>query len=111
VKPAPFDYVRPATVADAADHLHDADGEAKILAGGQSLIPLLNFRLASPRVLVDINGIGDLAYSRPSDTLLAVGSMTRLRALERDEWVPAAASPTRIRRPSCRPLRFYSTVR
>jgi carbon-monoxide dehydrogenase medium subunit len=87
VKPAPFDYVRPATVSDAADHLHDADGEAKILAGGQSLIPLLNFRLASPRVLVDINGIGDLAYIRPSDTLVAVGSMTRLRALERDEWV------------------------
>jgi carbon-monoxide dehydrogenase medium subunit len=87
VKPAPFDYVRPASVADAASRLHEAQGEAKILAGGQSLIPLLNFRLASPQVLVDINGIGDLAYIRPSGGVLAVGSMTRLRALERDEWV------------------------
>jgi aerobic carbon-monoxide dehydrogenase medium subunit len=87
VKPAPFDLVRPATVADAASHLHEAEGDAKILAGGQSLIPLLNFRLASPRVLVDINGIEDLAYVRPSDAMLEVGSMTRVRALERSPWV------------------------
>ena len=55
MKPAPFDYVRPTSVADAASTLRDAHGEAKILAGGQSLIPLLNFRLASPAILVDLN--------------------------------------------------------
>jgi aerobic carbon-monoxide dehydrogenase medium subunit len=87
VKPAPFDYVRPTSIAEAASALRDANGEAKILAGGQSLIPLLNFRLASPQMLVDLNAITDLAYIRPSDTALAVGSMTRVRALERDEWV------------------------
>ena len=87
MKPAPFDYVRPTSVAAAASHLHEAQGEAKILAGGQSLIPLLNFRLASPRVLVDLNGVADLAYIRQSEAVLAVGSMTRVRALERDESV------------------------
>ena len=87
MKPAPFDYVRPASVAEAASALRDAHGEAKILAGGQSLIPLLNFRLASPAVLVDLNGVGDLAYIRSSDSVLAVGAMTRVRAVERDEDV------------------------
>jgi carbon-monoxide dehydrogenase medium subunit len=87
VKPAPFDYVRPTSVAEAASALRYANGEAKILAGGQSLIPLLNFRLASPRMLVDLNEITDLAYIRPSDTALAVGAMTRVRVLERDDWV------------------------
>jgi aerobic carbon-monoxide dehydrogenase medium subunit len=89
VKPAPFDYVRPATVADAAMQLHQAQGDAKILAGGQSLIPLLNFRLASPRILVDLGALADLAYVRPSDTTLTVGSMTRVRVLERDPGVAA----------------------
>jgi carbon-monoxide dehydrogenase medium subunit len=87
VKPAPFDYVRPTSVAEAASALRDANGEAKILAGGQSLVPLLNFRLASPQLLVDLNAIAELAYIRPSETTLAVGAMTRVRALERDEWV------------------------
>ena len=87
MKPAPFDLVRPATVIEAAAQLHQAQGDAKILAGGQSLIPLLNFRLASPRLLVDLNGLNDLAYLRPSDASLAVGSMTRVRTLERDASV------------------------
>ena len=67
MKPAPFDYVRPTSVAEAASALRDANGEAKILAGGQSLVPLLNFRLASPQLLVDLNAIADLAYIRPSE--------------------------------------------
>jgi carbon-monoxide dehydrogenase medium subunit len=87
VKPAPFDLVRPATAADAASSLHEAQGDAKILAGGQSLIPLLNFRLASPRLLVDLNGVEGLSYIHPSDAMLEVGSMTRLRAVERSAWV------------------------
>ena len=87
MKPAPFDYVRPTSVAEAASALRDANGEAKILAGGQSLVPLLNFRLASPQLLVDLNAIADLAYIRLSDSALAVGAMTRVRALERNESV------------------------
>jgi carbon-monoxide dehydrogenase medium subunit len=87
VKPAPFEYIRPVSAAEAASHLRAAQGEGKILAGGQSLIPLLNFRLASPRVLVDLNGVPDLAYIRPSESTLAIGAMTRVRALERDVQV------------------------
>jgi carbon-monoxide dehydrogenase medium subunit len=87
VKPAPFDYVRPTTVAEAASHLRDAEGEGKILAGGQSLIPLLNFRLASPKLVVDLNPISELAYVRPGDGVLSIGAMTRARTVERDEQV------------------------
>ncbi|HET8784394.1 MAG TPA: FAD binding domain-containing protein [Candidatus Limnocylindrales bacterium] len=93
MKPASFEYVRPETVADATSHLRDAQGDAKVLAGGQSLIPLLNFRLASPRMLVDLGSVRDLAYVRASDGIVSVGSMTRMRTLERDarvaESIPA----------------------
>jgi carbon-monoxide dehydrogenase medium subunit len=59
VKPAPFAYVRPQSVSDAVAALA-ADPGAKVLAGGQSLVPLLSMRLAAPSALVDINGIPDL---------------------------------------------------
>jgi len=56
VKPAPFDYVAPATVAETVEALARHGDAAKILAGGQSLVPMLNLRLARPSVVVDING-------------------------------------------------------
>jgi aerobic carbon-monoxide dehydrogenase medium subunit len=80
--PAPFDYYRAQSVDDAVQALARFGDDARILAGGQSLIPAMRFRLARPSVLVDINEIGDLAYVRESDGYLAVGAGTRDFALE-----------------------------
>jgi aerobic carbon-monoxide dehydrogenase medium subunit len=87
MKPPDFEYARPASVPAAVDLLAAAGGEAKVLAGGQSLVPLLNFRLASPRLLVDINRIPELAYLRQREGWLEVGAATRTRRLELDPIV------------------------
>jgi carbon-monoxide dehydrogenase medium subunit len=79
--PGQFDYHAPTSLAEAVSLL-SAHGGAKILAGGQSLIPAMRFRLASPEVLIDINGLGDLDYIREQDGHLAIGAMTRESALE-----------------------------
>ncbi len=91
MKPAPFDYFTPATVDEALALLVEHGGDAKPLAGGQSLIPAMNFRLARPAVLVDLNRIAELAYVRAESDGLAVGAMTRQRAVERSEVVARAA--------------------
>jgi len=91
VKPAPFDYFTPATVDEALALLGEHGGDAKPLAGGQSLIPAMNFRLARPAVLVDLNRIAALAYVRAESGGLAVGAMTRQRAVERSDVVARAA--------------------
>jgi carbon-monoxide dehydrogenase medium subunit len=84
MKPAPFEYVAPTDMAEALDVLAGYGDEAKILAGGQSLMPLMNMRLARPRMLVDINRLAELAYiSLGIDETLAVGALTRQRAVER----------------------------
>jgi CO/xanthine dehydrogenase FAD-binding subunit len=82
MKPPPFEYVRPTTAAEAVAQLVAGGEDAKLLAGGQSLIPLLNFRLANPRVLVDLNGVEELAYLDASAAGLRIGAMTRIRDLE-----------------------------
>jgi carbon-monoxide dehydrogenase medium subunit len=82
VKPAKFDYFAPASVDEALALLTRYGGEAKILAGGQSLVPLLNFRLSRPAALVDLNRIPALAYIRAEDGELRVGAMTRQRTIE-----------------------------
>jgi CO/xanthine dehydrogenase FAD-binding subunit len=84
VKPAPFEYAAPATVEEALALLDD---ESLPLAGGQSLVPLLNFRLARPERIVDLNGIASLAYLRRDGDVLRIGAMTRQAALERSEDV------------------------
>src|SRR5579859_4599156 len=83
MKPAPFDYVAPRSLDEAIAALVDGGADAKVLAGGQSLIPLLNFRLARPSLLVDLNRVAELAYLSPRDHGLAVGAMTRQLAVER----------------------------
>src|SRR4051794_30301841 len=63
MKPAPFEYIRPSTVEEALLALRThADGDAKLLAGGQSLVPMMNFRVLQPTVIIDINQLHDLAY-------------------------------------------------
>lgn len=92
MKPPVFDYLAPETVDEALAALKEHGWGAKVLAGGQSLIPLLNFRLAEPSVLVDLNGIDSLAYVRRSESGgLLIGGMTRQRTLERDPLVADVA--------------------
>jgi len=83
VKPAPFDYALASSVQEATEALARHRDEAKVLAGGQSLVPMLNMRLSRPSVVVDINGAAELGYLRESDGALAVGALVRQRALER----------------------------
>jgi CO/xanthine dehydrogenase FAD-binding subunit len=86
VKPPPFDYHAPASVEEALELL-TALPEAKVLAGGQSLVPLLNFRLARPAHLVDVNGLGELDVIRPEGDGVAVGAIARQARTERDPLV------------------------
>src|SRR5512146_2949919 len=88
MKPAPFDYYAPASVDEALEILSEKGYDIKVLAGGQSLIPSMNFRLAQPPALLDLNNIPDLAYIRPTaDRGVATGAMTRDTAVEFDERV------------------------
>ncbi|MDQ3156827.1 MAG: FAD binding domain-containing protein [Actinomycetota bacterium] len=82
MKPAPFEYHRAYTPIEVVELLTELGDEAKILAGGQSLVPMLNFRLAHPSALIDINGISELDYIRRDGASLRVGALTRHRTLE-----------------------------
>ena len=82
MKPAAFDYVVAESVDAAVTALAAADGEAKILAGGQSLVPMLNFRLLRPSMLVDINRIHDLAFIEKGADAIVIGALTRHHRLE-----------------------------
>ena len=84
MKPAPFKYVAASCLQHALLLKAEHGEEAKFLAGGQSLLPTMNFRLARPAVVIDINGIEDLAGIRPLDGGTRVGALTRYRALQRD---------------------------
>lgn len=85
--PGSFDYVVANSVSDAVSLLQQHGDEAKILAGGQSLIPLLRFRLAAPSVLIDINRIADLEYMQETDGTLHIGALTREAELENSDLI------------------------
>ncbi len=88
MKPAPFQYFAPTTVAEALARLAEHGYDAKLLAGGQSLIPTMNFRLAQPTILIDLNNVSALAYIQPNATGgLRIGAMTRQRALEKSPLI------------------------
>lgn len=89
MKPAPFEYFSPTTVDEALFHLAEYGYEAKVLAGGQSLIPMMNFRLAQPSVIVDINKINELFYIRENqpEEGLRIGAMTRHSQVEHNALV------------------------
>ncbi|MCP3405662.1 xanthine dehydrogenase family protein subunit M [Bradyrhizobium sp. CCGB01] len=82
MKPAKFDYVSPSTVEAAIEALVASKGEGKLLAGGQSLLPLLNFRMARPSVLIDLNRIDGLSYIEDREDRIAIGALTRHSDLE-----------------------------
>lgn len=96
MKPATFEYVVADSVVKAVNVLSEARGEAKILAGGQSLVPMLNFRLVRPAILVDINRIPNLAFIEETGDAIRVGALTRHYQLEISPLVakrlPALAS-------------------
>jgi len=81
MKPAPFAYFAPNSLEEAVSLLAQHGDEAKILAGGQSLVPMMAFRLATPAVLVDLNGVGELDYARREERALVLGALTRHRAV------------------------------
>jgi CO/xanthine dehydrogenase FAD-binding subunit len=91
MKPAPFKYYAPTTVDEALAHLAEHGYDAKVLAGGQSLIPMLNFRLAQPEVLVDLNNVSELFYIRPDNGSLLLGAMTRQSQVEHDALIAERA--------------------
>jgi len=82
MKPAAFDYVIADSIDMAVASLADGGGDAKIIAGGQSLVPMLNFRLIRPSVLIDINRIGDLAFIEEAGKKICVGALTRHYQIE-----------------------------
>ena len=93
MKPAPFEYASPAGLEEALGLLGPA---SKPLAGGQSLVPLLNFRLARPELVVDINRLGELGYLRRSEGTLRIGALCRQAALERS-MIAARGWPLLVR--------------
>lgn len=87
MKPAAFEYAAPRTVAEAVGLLDKHADQAKVLAGGQSLVPLMNMRLARPGVLVDINRLRVLEYIVATPSALRIGALTRQRAVETSRLV------------------------
>lgn len=85
--PSAFDFYAPKSLDEAVALLREHGDEAKVLAGGQSLIPAMRFRLAAPAVLVDINAIAGLDYVREEDAHLAIGALTRESALEEHAFI------------------------
>jgi aerobic carbon-monoxide dehydrogenase medium subunit len=112
MKPARFEYHRAEGVEHAIELLARYGGDAKVLAGGQSLVPLLNFRLARPAALVDVNRIAALAYIREDDGTVAFGAMTRQRTIE---FSPVVAARLPLLREATRwvghlPIRSRGTI-
>ena len=96
MKPVPFEYHRPASLAETFDLLDRYGDDGRLLAGGQSLVPALNLRLAAPRAVIDINRIPDLDAIRVTADGLVIGALARQEALERSplarEHAPLIAS-------------------
>jgi carbon-monoxide dehydrogenase medium subunit len=90
VKPAPFRYHRPSSLDEALSVLADVGADGKVLAGGQSLLPILNMRLAAPANLVDINGVSELETLTVTPDGVRVGALVRHATLERDEQAHAS---------------------
>jgi len=82
MKPAAFDYQARTAVEEVVALLGRHGGEARLLAGGQTLVPMMNFRLATPAIVVDLNRIPELAYIKNDNDVVRIGAMTRQRAVE-----------------------------
>ncbi|MDX1436638.1 MAG: xanthine dehydrogenase family protein subunit M [Anaerolineales bacterium] len=88
MKPPVFDYIAPENLDHALHELQQAGWDAKLLAGGQSLVPMMNFRLVQPAVLIDLNPLEELSFIRSNgDGAVRIGAMTRLSRLEQDPLI------------------------
>ena len=94
--PAPFEYARAESVDHAIELLGSSD-DAKILAGGHSLLPLMKVRFAQPSLLVDIGRIGDLSYVREDGDVIAIGALTRHHDVANSELLQSSARSWRTR--------------
>jgi carbon-monoxide dehydrogenase medium subunit len=93
VKPAPFRYARAGSIEECVSLLAEHGDEAKVLAGGQSLVPLMNLRLARPEVLVDVNQVRELSHVTLDGDVLRIGAMTRHREIAASDVVARACPP------------------
>jgi aerobic carbon-monoxide dehydrogenase medium subunit len=89
VKPAPFAYHRPHSLAEALQLLAELGDETRPLAGGQSLVPMMNMRLARPEHLVDLNDLAELDFIREGEEAVEIGALVRHRAVERSDLIAA----------------------
>jgi CO/xanthine dehydrogenase FAD-binding subunit len=87
MKPPPFEYYAPSTLDEALQLLRALGPDARPLAGGQSLVPMMNFRIVRPRYLIDLNRIPDFGYIHHKNEVLHIGAMTRHREVERSEVI------------------------
>lgn len=112
MKPAPFAYTRASTAEEAVSTLTRLGEEGRVLAGGQSLVPLMSFRLARPAHLVDISGVAELDYLRREGDWLVVGAATRQITLERSAEAAGAAPllVEAVRQVGHEPIRHRGTV-
>lgn len=112
MKPGAFEYHRPESVGEAVDLLHRYPGDTKILAGGQSLVPLMNFRLAEPQRLIDVGGLDELSHVSVENGTLRIGAMVRQSAIEDSrllaEKCPLLVEATRFI--GHRPIRNRGTI-
>ena len=100
VKPAPFAYHAPSSVDEALTLLAELGPNAELLAGGQSLMPVMNMRLARPSHVIDINGLAEMSFIRPIDYGgLTIGALVRHRAVERSSGWRSVAPSSAKRRP------------
>ena len=104
MKLPPFEYACPTTLPEAVELLASHDGDAKAIAGGQSLMPMLAFRLAQPALLVDLRKLADLRGIRISERGVTLGAMVRWRDIEDDERLRQRASAAQGRGRPCRAL-------
>jgi carbon-monoxide dehydrogenase medium subunit len=89
--PAKFDYVRASSVGEAVELLQRHGDDAKLIAGGHSLLPLMRLRLATPSILVDLGRVRDLSYVREDGSEVAIGALTRHHDVHRSELLRAEA--------------------
>ncbi len=112
VKPAPFGYHRATSVADAVSLLSAYEGSARVIAGGQSLMPMLNMRLLRPDALVDVNGLRELAGIRPSGETTTLGAVVRYTEIERSPVIAERLGllPMMVRHIGDRQVRNRGTI-
>ncbi|MFD2001247.1 FAD binding domain-containing protein [Peribacillus frigoritolerans] len=87
MKPAKFNYLRPSSLEEAVHYLSEYGDDAKVLSGGQSLIPLLNMRLSTPKYIIDIGRVGGLSYIHADGESLVIGALTKHRDIEKSKLV------------------------